>query len=86
MIDIDFNRTVGVYRLDELEIVDFTATIPGIIENGRDYQVDFYADFNDNGTYDAPPTDHAWRIQGTGTSNGLTLHFDHNTNFTDVGF
>jgi hypothetical protein len=86
VIDIDFNRTVGVYRLDELEIVDFTATIPGIIEDGRDYQVDFYADFNDNGIYDAPPTDHAWRIQGTGTSSGLTLHFDHNTNFTDVGF
>jgi hypothetical protein len=86
VIDTDFNRTVGVYRLDELDETDFTAVIPSIIEEGREYQVDFYADFNDNGEYNAPPTDHAWRMTGTGTASGLTLHFDHNTDFTDVGF
>ena len=29
---------------------------------GNSYNVDFFADHNGNGTYDAPPTDHAWRI------------------------
>lgn len=55
-----------------------------VIEPGESYQLDFFADHNSNGVYDAPPTDHAWRIE-TGVSSGdLEIDFAHNTDFTDI--
>lgn len=55
-----------------------------IVETGRTYQVDFFADHNGNNSYDAPPTDHAWRLV-TGVAMGdVDLEFIHNTNFTDI--
>ena len=30
---------------------------------GESYQIDFYVDQNNNGTYDPPPTDYAWRLE-----------------------
>jgi len=55
-----------------------------VIEPGGSYTVDFYADHNGNGIYDAPPTDHAWRLE-TGETNGdVELEFIHNTDFTDI--
>ena len=80
------SKTVGVYRLGSIASADFTVTIAGIIKDGSEYQIDHYADFNKNGTYDAPSTDHAWRQTETGDANGLTASFTHNTDFTDVGF
>lgn len=54
------------------------------IESGKSYWVDFYADFNGNGSYDAPPTDHAWRLEANNVTGELILNFVHNTNFTDI--
>ncbi len=78
------NETVGMYRLGAITLPAFTITIPGIIGVGIDYRVDFWADFNNNKLCDAPPTDHAWRLTGTGGPTGLTMSFNHNTNFTNV--
>lgn len=86
VIEVATNRTVGVYRTEAVVAPDFTVTIPDVIENGANYQLDFFADFNMNGMYDTPPTDHAWRLTGVGGTSGLTLDFTHNTAFTDVGF
>lgn len=61
----------------------FTLQLP-VLEPGKDYTVDFYADFNGNGYYDAPPTDHAWRLTVEEISGSETLDFVHNTDFTDV--
>lgn len=79
-------RTVGYYRLDAIPGPDFDLEIRDIIKTGEDYRVDFYADLNGNGRYDAPPVDHAWRLTGTGTAAGLSLTFAHNTSFTDIDF
>lgn len=79
-------RTVGGYRLGQVSQPAFDVTIPGIIKSGTEYQIDFFADLNKNGKYDAPPADHAWRLTGTGGANGLTVEFTHNTSFTDTGF
>jgi len=42
----------------------------GVIHTGVEYQVDYAFDANDDGDYDAPPTDVAWREFVTGTEAG----------------
>jgi hypothetical protein len=84
VIKVADGQTVGAYRLAVIPGAAFGVSIPGIIENGQEYRVDFFADLNGNGAYDAPPTDHAWRLTGTGGGSGLTLGFAHNTDFTDI--
>lgn len=55
-----------------------------ILEVGGSYYVDFYADLNNNGVYDAPPADHAWRMMANNTMGDVDLAFVHNTDFTDI--
>jgi len=55
-----------------------------VIEPGASYLVDFYADHNGNGIYDAPPADHAWRLETGETMGDVELAFIHNTEFTDI--
>jgi hypothetical protein len=82
----DSGRLVGRYVLGEVETADFEVTLPGILESGTSYRVDFYADLSEDGNYDAPPADHAWRETAEADANGLTIEFEHNTTFTDVEF
>lgn len=86
VIEMASGTTVGQYRLGSVPAADFSLTLLGIIENGKMYQIDFYADLNGNGSYDAPPADHAWRVTQAGTASGLTLNFPHNVTFTDIGY
>lgn len=51
---------------------------------GLSYDIDFYADHNKNGQYDAPPVDHAWRIMLNNVKGDTIVDFAHNTNFTDI--
>lgn len=61
----------------------FSVDMPGI-EAGKSYNVDFFADHNGNGIYDAPPTDHAWRMDLNDVAGNAVLEFTHNTTFTDI--
>jgi hypothetical protein len=80
-------QVVGRYVLTSIATADFNVTVAGVIANGTQYNIDFYADANGNGHYDPPPADHAWRVTATGTATGLVVPFAHNTtSFTDVGF
>ena len=54
------------------------------LQIGEDYYIDFYADHNGNGQYDAPPVDHAWRLELSNVAGDSQLDFTHNTNFTDI--
>ena len=54
------------------------------IEAGKSYVLDFYADHNENGMYDAPSTDHAWRIEVMNAEENGSVDFVHNTDFTDI--
>lgn len=65
--------------VEESFSVDLREILPG-----KSYHVDFFADLNDNGYYDAPPADHAWRLEIASASGDDTLDFVHNTNFTDI--
>ncbi len=62
---------------------DFVVSIPGI-EMDHDYIVDFYADHNGSGSYDAPPVDHTWRTTFNSTTGNFVENFIHNTDFVDI--
>jgi len=53
---------------------------------GMSYRIDFYADLNENGSYDAPPIDHAWRLEVLEMSASEAISFNHNTDFTDIAW
>ena len=53
---------------------------------GHSYYLDFFADYNGNGLYDAPPTDHAWRLSADDVQGAEAIEFVHNTNFTDINW
>jgi plastocyanin len=63
----------------------FVIEVSGI-EAGKSYFVDFYSDHNKNGVYNAPPTDHAWRMTVNNVTGNTTLDFVHNTTFTDIAW
>jgi hypothetical protein len=77
----DFIDSVTV---DPIVVPDFTVTSYALMPD-TSYNVDFYVDFNDNGKYDVPPADHAWRIALDNVKGDTTLDFVHNTDFTDIG-
>lgn len=70
-----------VHRTGELE---FVVEIDQVLEDGKSYHVDFYADNNKNGYYDPPSTDHAWRLLIEDSSGDETLSFGHQIAFTDI--
>lgn len=80
---IDKETGKEIDRVMKTVEVDFTVDVFGV-ENGHSYFINFYADHNGNGQYDAPPTDHAWQLEVDDVMGDDTLEFTHNTNFTDV--
>ncbi|MDZ7376400.1 MAG: YCF48-related protein [candidate division KSB1 bacterium] len=62
---------------------NFSVTFDNVTA-GNSYWVDFYADHNGNGSYNAPPTDHAWRLEANNVIGEVILNFVHNTSFTDI--
>lgn len=81
---VDTTSQMEVGRVEhQVEAADFSLEVPGI-EEGKGYHVDFWADLNQNGFYDAPPADHAWRLTLKEVDGDETLDFAHNTNFTDI--
>ena len=83
VIDQATNMEIG--RVKTTAAVSFTLEIQGI-EASKSYNVDFYADHNNNGKYDAPSIDHAWRVQVNAVTGNTTVDFSHNTNFTDIAW
>ncbi len=53
---------------------------------GGTYSIDFFADVNGNGRYDAPPVDHAWRLRLADVEESQTLPFTHTLEFTDIAW
>ena len=74
---------IGRVSVPAVLVPDFTVYIPEF-ELNQGYNIDFYADHNGNGIYDAPPTDHAWRLSFNSSTGDIVQDFTHNTNFTDI--
>lgn len=79
----DRDESEEILRMSRLIEESFTVEVPGIVA-GNDYRVEFFADHNGNGSYDDPPTDHAWRYDLDEVSENEVLDFTHNTDFKDV--
>jgi predicted lipoprotein with Yx(FWY)xxD motif/plastocyanin len=80
---IDDDSKDEIARITEVVTASFSIAIPGI-ESGKSYTIEFFSDHNGNGYYDAPPADHAWRLELNNASGNEVLDFSHNTNFTDI--
>ncbi|NQV51379.1 MAG: T9SS type A sorting domain-containing protein [Candidatus Marinimicrobia bacterium] len=63
----------------------FDITFMHILESGETYNIEYWADFSGNGSYDAPPGDHAWRNTASNISGDQSLTLTHNTNWVDIG-
>ena len=63
--------------LDPLSAVDTSVLMPNAIAEGP-HSIDFFADFNEDGVYSDPPTDHTWRIDDAcaGAPNPFVHVFD----------
>ncbi len=85
VVDLNDGSEIGRTRLESIILSGFSVSVPGI-RIGGNYQIDFYADHNQNGAYDAPPADHAWRMDLSNVQGDATLAFSHNTDFTDIGW
>ncbi len=85
LVNTGTGEEAGRATVPEILLPDFEVRVPGI-QVGENYNADFYADLNQNGAYDAPPTDHAWRINFDDDDGDESREFTHNTDFTDIGF
>lgn len=81
--ELPSGKTLDTLVVDAIENADFSLQ-SYVIQSGTSYVLDFYADHNENGMYDAPPTDHAWRVETGEAIGNLVVEFTHNTNFTDI--
>jgi len=79
----DKDESEEIWRMSRTVEEAFTVEVPGIIA-GNDYRIGFFADHNGNGSYDEPPTDHAWRFDLDEVSENEVLDFAHNTDFKDI--
>lgn len=85
LVDASDQSEVSRKKVPVVPGPEFALALPGL-QIGHSYFVDFYADHNKNGTYDAPPTDHAWHVSVENVAGNTIANFSHNTNFTDIQF
>jgi hypothetical protein len=80
---IDKETGISVDTVTTTVQTEFMVYARGIL-SGKSYKIDFFADHNKNGSYDKPPTDHAWRVELLNVKSDTMLMFMHNTSFTDI--
>ncbi len=86
-VEDDSTKTeVGRTRIENVESDNFTLEMPFLLNGRKNYRIQFYADFNKNGLYDAPPTDHAYEIHLINNAADTVLNFSHNTDFSDINW
>jgi hypothetical protein len=83
--DNNTGKEIERIKLNTIPVADFNVILIGT-KLGVEYKVEFYADHNGNGLYDAPPVDHAWVITFENTTGDVTLNFSHNTSFEDINW
>ncbi len=84
---VDAATNTVIVREEIASIMDpaFEYVFMHALEAGASYHVDMWTDHNGNGSYDAPPTDHSWRVELIGIADNTSQNFHHSTDFTDIG-
>ena len=85
VVDIETMAEIARVSLPEIAASSFELEIGGL-EIGSNVRLDFYADANGSGLYEAPPEDHAWRLELMGVQADGSLTFAHNTDFVDIAW
>jgi len=85
VVDRETGLETARHTLEAIPGDHFSVDLWALLEN-HSYNVDFYADFNGNGVYNAPPADHAYRLDISNVGGDVTLDFVHDTGFTDIQF
>ena len=83
VVDAQNQEEAGRISLPAILVPNYTVEVPGFDLN-KNYNIDFYADLNGNGSYNAPPVDHAWRQTFNSSTGDFTSAFSHNASFTDI--
>ena len=78
-------REVARFAIPEIAATTFDLEVADLAL-GASYRIDFYADLSGNGRYDAPPIDHAWRLEVADIQGDTTLSFAHTTEFIDIAW
>ncbi|MFH1069313.1 MAG: hypothetical protein V1794_06785 [Candidatus Glassbacteria bacterium] len=86
VVDSANGNEVGSQTVESIPAADFSISFKNILQQGRTYYIDAYADFNGNMQYDPPPVDHAWRRTISKVSTTQSIIFEHNTDWTDIQF
>ncbi len=92
MMNIHQNQYVEVRVVNVGNFVVARAILDPLVGSAADFQmrgallegphrVEFWADLSNNGAYDAPPADHAWRLDACASGAHV---FSHSTNFVDI--
>jgi hypothetical protein len=81
--DLDSGSYLDTVRMSSIADPEFNIDSYAIVPGGT-YMLDFFADLNGNGMYDAPPVDQAWRFESGQTTGDLDLEFSHNQAYTDI--
>ena len=85
VVEEDTGREIARFSVPEIASPEFDLEIADL-RLGASYRIDFYADASGNGIYDAPPTDHAWRLALPDVQGNASLTFTHNLDFTDIAW
>jgi len=91
--DLHEGNSLHVAVVDALsgDVVDRTSAVisdgsfsfswTAALQRSRPYRIDFFADLNGNGTCEAPPDDHVWRIGIPSVKDDRVITFTHSTDF-----
>jgi hypothetical protein len=77
--DKSSGHVVAFYRVAAIPGASFDKIVPGMVENGVEYDVTVYIDANANGQYDNPATnagDRGYKLGRTSDAAGLLVEFD----------
>ena len=81
--DMSTGEEVDHTAVSSIPLASFSIAVSGLI-NRHSYHADFYADDNENGTYDPSSTDHAWRLTVNNVTGNVTQNFMHITSYTEI--
>ena len=83
VVDTATGGEISRLTVEEIPGSTLELSLSGLMK-GASYRIDLYADANGNGIYDAPPDDHAWRIELPEVQMDGALTFAHNASFVDI--
>ena len=86
VVDIATGSQVNEYIIQSLTEPDFSVSLGNILEAGKNYNIDFFADHNHNNLYEPPPEDHAWRLTVTNVSGPVVLDWAHPGDLGDIQY